>query len=105
MTGVLMKWDEKVGNLNTETQREGRGREDTGRRQRLQVKERSLKLILPSQCSGGTNTADTLIFQNCEMMHSCLNCPVGGTLLPQPWKTNIGGIDFFFCFVSFCFHP
>jgi len=41
-------------------------------------------------------------FQNCEMMHSCcLNCPEGGTLLPQPWKTNIGGIDFFFwfCFV------
>ena len=61
MTGVLMKWDEKVGNLNTETRREGREREDTGRRQRLRVKERGLELILPSQCSGGTNTTNTLI--------------------------------------------
>ena len=44
MTGILMKWDEKVGNLNTETQKEGRGREDTWRRRRLRVKERGLEL-------------------------------------------------------------
>ena len=43
MTGVLMKWREKVGNLNTETQKEGKGCEDTGRSQNLQVKERGLE--------------------------------------------------------------
>ena len=42
MTGVLMKWDKKVGNLDTETQREGSGCEDLGRKQLSKIRERVL---------------------------------------------------------------
>ena len=94
MTDVLIK----RGNVDTETDtHRGKQCENTQREESYpQTKERDLEQILPSQPSGGTNPANTLILgsglQNCVAISlCCLSRPVYGTLLQQLQQTNTGG--------------
>ena len=77
----------KRENLGTKTYTEGRGYKwDTGRRQPSMSQEERHGTILPSQSSGGTNAANTLIGNSSlQTMSFChLSHPVWGTLFGSP---------------------
>ena len=85
MTGVLLSRRRD----SREARAEGRPREGTARRCRLQAQGRGLR----RKCPAGTLSL-TFRLRNCEIIHLwCLSCPVCGALLWQPSQSNTAGFS------------